>query len=223
MRKIGKALLAASAAEQENIAAAPISRPSKAAPAVQRAQFNDRAQKLFAARPDSMAPVTASAVQLIGMRHIQADLGDAWPLIATKAYDVTERVIRQKLTDDDFYTRQDDENYVLCFARLNKREAAQMTQAIVDEITIELLREVPEASKLQVGHHVTEVTSAEAFQEADHFLMLLPHRSKLSSGKPRKHMNGIGVCFLKTPLSSSARSGALLDSVSCSIAACSTI
>ncbi|TXH33133.1 MAG: hypothetical protein E6Q98_23025 [Rhodospirillaceae bacterium] len=121
------------------------------------AGFDDRARTLIDIRSNPQAPIAASTVELIGMGDIQADLGDNWRLVAARAYDIAEKTIRKNLTAKDIFTRRDADTFILCFADLNKREASQITKAIVDEIKGKLFREIPEASKLQIGHRITEV------------------------------------------------------------------
>ena len=121
------------------------------------AGFDDRARAFIDIRSNPLAPIAASAVELIGMRDIQADFGDNWRLVAARAYDIAEKAIRKRLTAKDIFTRRDTDTFILCFADLNKREAGQITKAIVDEIKGKLFREIPEASRLQIGHRITEV------------------------------------------------------------------
>jgi hypothetical protein len=158
VKKVGAALVAAATTE-------PPPRGPTANPAAverQRKQFDRRTEDLIASRPDPSAPVVAGAVQLLGMWDIQAELGEVWHEVAANAYGATERVLRKHLKGADVYTRKDEENYILCFATLDRVQAERKTKAIVEEIKEVLLREVPEAGQLRVGHRITEVDPGRA-------------------------------------------------------------
>jgi hypothetical protein len=79
-------------------------------------------------------------------------------------------VLRKHLKGADVYTRKDEEIYILCFATLDKYQAERKTKAIVEEIKAVLLREVPEAGRLRVGHRMTEVKPAQALRSGSSLL-----------------------------------------------------
>lgn len=156
LKKVGSALVAAATAEAPAGSAAALKQ--------QREQFDRRTEDLIAGRPDPDAPIAAGAVQLLGMSDIRSELGSAWDEVAAKAYGVTERVLHKHLTGADVYTRKGDENYILCFATLDKVQAERKTKAIVEEIKGILLREVPEAGQLRIGHRMTEMDPSHALK-----------------------------------------------------------
>jgi hypothetical protein len=123
---------------------------------LEREEFDRRAEQLVAGRSDPEAPLAASAVQLLGMQDIRAELGEAWDEVAAKAYAVSDEVIRRNLGPSDIFARRDEETYILCFAGLGRGEAEHRTRDIVAEIKAALLREVPQARGLRVDHRGTD-------------------------------------------------------------------
>lgn len=124
---------------------------------VEKDKFDRRAAELVASRSDAEGPLAASAVQLLGMEDIRAELGTSWDEVAAKAYEVSERVIRDRLGPSDIFARRDEETYILCFGGLDRDEAERRTRNIVADIKTALLRDVPQAGSLRVGHRVTEI------------------------------------------------------------------
>jgi hypothetical protein len=154
IRQIGTALVAVAAVEAVSPAAA------AGTGAERRRQFDQQAEEMLAARPDPDAPLAAGAVQLLGLWDIRNELGEAWAEVAANAYGVIERVLRQHLTGADVFTRKGEDSYILCFATLDKNQAERKTKQIVEEVKTILLRDVPEARRLRVGHQMTEVPAA---------------------------------------------------------------
>ena len=122
--------------------------------------FDPAAAKWAAARRDPSAAVTASSVEIIGLAEIEKELGPGWTIASEKAREIAERTIKKRLVPGDVYTRRDNGTYVICFADLNKREAAQITKAIVDEIRALLSREASAPKSLSIAHHVAELDAA---------------------------------------------------------------
>jgi hypothetical protein len=76
---------------------------------------------------------------LVGLRHVQDDLGDRWPALAERVHALAEAVISRHLLAGDAFECNDEGDYVVLFCRLGEQEAEFKARAISREITERLL------------------------------------------------------------------------------------
>ena len=115
LRQMGKFLLEVGDAERQ-----PAARPQATDKVqIRRRDFERRARKTVALRPDGATKLLAGSVQLIGMDEIKASLGTEWLADAKAAHEIVERTIRRHLTDSDSWERHADDAYILCFAGID--------------------------------------------------------------------------------------------------------
>ena len=76
---------------------------------------------------------------LVGLRHVQAELGDRWPALAERVHALAEAVISRHLLSGDVFELNAEGDYVVLFCQLGEREAEFKARAIGREITDRLL------------------------------------------------------------------------------------
>jgi len=124
---------------------------------MRRRDFERRARKAVALRPDGATKLLAGSVQLIGMNEIKTSLGAEWLAVAKAAHEIVERNIRRHLTESDSWERHADDAYILCFAGVDKADAERRTRRIVDETKAALQAEAPGTKELRIDHTVAEL------------------------------------------------------------------
>jgi GGDEF domain-containing protein len=139
-------------------------------PVTRNRQFEQRAREILAEQRTEAPKLLAGTIQLLGMEEIRKSLGGSWEHVASQASAIAERTIRGHLGERDIYERNDSETYVICFGDLNRRQAEAKAQRIVEEIKATLAKEVPQASKVQVGQFVSEVEWAAEIDPGESFI-----------------------------------------------------
>lgn len=76
---------------------------------------------------------------LVGLRHVQSELGERWPALAERVHALAEAVISRHLLSSDVFERDANGDYVVLFCQLGEREAEFKARAIGREITERLL------------------------------------------------------------------------------------
>lgn len=134
--------------------------PTQKRPAVSRAVAGAPA----AGTPAPAAAITtlpdrlpAGTLQLIGLSGIQQVLGDRWAERSEQILRLVEGVFRRKLDVADAFYRVDEENYLILFTRLGRREAEFKAKVIADEIQKLVVGELPPGQDVIVSSSVTEV------------------------------------------------------------------
>ncbi len=126
--------------------------------------------------------VVAGRLQLVGLDDIKAKLGERWQSHAKKVYDIAERVIERRISSQDVFSRDEKNNFVICFASLKEEEAAFKAKSIAEEIRSKVLGHddddedwqaiCDEASAISSEAYEIEV-SAEEIEESEDVLDLL--------------------------------------------------
>jgi hypothetical protein len=122
----------------------------------QRITMGGAEHRLAASRKRSSS-VLAGSVQLIGMEEIRRSLDGNWAAVSDKAHAVAERTIAEHLSYGDVFELNQNDTFVVCFARPDKSDAERRTHQIVEAIKIALARELPEAQRPGVSHAVAEL------------------------------------------------------------------
>lgn len=131
--------------------------PSQRRPAGSRAvagQAPSPPAPAITALPDRLP---AGTLQLIGLGGIQQVLGDRWAERSEQILRLVEGVFRRKLDVADAFYRVDEENYLILFTRLGRREAEFKAKVIADEIQKLVVGELPPGQDVIVSSSVTEV------------------------------------------------------------------
>ncbi|MEQ8964889.1 MAG: hypothetical protein RID91_03620 [Azospirillaceae bacterium] len=128
-------------------------RPADSAPTP--AAFDHKARARLEDRAGDQ--VAAGTLQVLGLDAVREALGRQWSDVADQVDSVAESVLHRHLGSEDFYSRPDPENYVICFSRLGRTAAERTTRKIGEEIRVRLLEAAPEYAALRVDHTVSEV------------------------------------------------------------------
>ncbi|HEX6957818.1 MAG TPA: hypothetical protein VF194_07520 [Ferrovibrio sp.] len=99
----------------------------------------------------------AGTLQLLGLGGIQAVLGERWMERSDQIHRLIEGVLRRKLDVTDAFYRVDEENYLILFTRLGRREAEFKARVISEEIEKLIIGELPAGQSVVVSSNVTEV------------------------------------------------------------------
>lgn len=78
--------------------------------------------------------LTAGSLQLIGLADIRTVLGDHWEQQSARIFHLVEGIFRRRLDVTDAYYKVDDENFLILFTRLRRREAEFKARMIAGEI-----------------------------------------------------------------------------------------
>jgi hypothetical protein len=109
----------------------------------------------------------AGTMQLIGLGAIHSELGAHWAERAEQIYRLVEGILRRRLDVTDAYYKVDDENYLILFTRLGRREAAFKAKVIADEIQKLVVGELPPEHEVVVSSTVAEVDRALVLQQVE--------------------------------------------------------
>lgn len=132
-------------------------------------QKRPKVSRVVAGTPSAGSPAVAPAItslpermpagtlQLIGLGGIQQVLGDRWAERSEQILRLVEGVFRRKLDVTDAFYRVDEENYLILFTRLGRREAEFKAKVISDEIQKLVVGELPPGQDVIVSSSVTEV------------------------------------------------------------------
>lgn len=88
--------------------------------------------------------VVAGKIQMVGLTEVRAALGDRWPKVAERTFEIAERIIRRYLGPTDVMSRTTDDGFLVCFAELDEAAAQFKAGAIGREVREKLIGEFPE-------------------------------------------------------------------------------
>jgi len=157
LRRTGRALmdLGTDGSEPGTAASAPDSKNPTA---------NTAAQRKTPPAPSEPAPgadaVAVGAVELLGLADIEAQLGEAWHDVQSRARAVMQEVLPQHLGHNDGVEYRDTETLLICFAELDEAAARRRVRAIADDIAGRLVRDVPETEPVRVAARATTARAA---------------------------------------------------------------
>ncbi|SFZ81910.1 hypothetical protein SAMN02983003_0771 [Devosia enhydra] len=121
--------------------------------------FDLRLAQLSSAARAAGAAVVAGAVEMLGLDDIRAALGDRWPVLADAIMASADHELSQALRPADFYRRNGDVGFIVCFADLGVTEARAAGEDISQRIRAAILRDFPElATALKVEPFIAEVS-----------------------------------------------------------------
>lgn len=141
--------------EGEPVTAAEIHVP---APQPEPRDFESRLRALDARTSASGRAMVAGSIEVVGLEDIRAAMGRHWPEVAAEALDIAEEAIGSRLGEDDFFRRQGDSSFVLCFANLLIDEARARADEIAADIRDAIAQRFPDAARsLRVEPFVTEI------------------------------------------------------------------
>jgi GGDEF domain-containing protein len=144
-----------------------------------RSQSDDRIRRIVERHKKSGSPLVAGAVHLLGMQDIQKTPGAATNAVATEVYGVANQAMKAHLSEEDVYEQYDGEKFIISFASPEKADAERKTNQIAHRIRERLLKEVPLAKDIKVGHHVTQVETATLDPDAPLLDMLVQSLEKV--------------------------------------------
>lgn len=101
--------------------------------------------------------LTAGSLQLIGLSGIRTALGERWERRSEQIFRLIEGIFRRRLDVTDAYYRVDDENFLILFTRLQRREAEFKARVIAEEIEKLIVGEEPSAQEISVASCVAEI------------------------------------------------------------------
>jgi len=102
--------------------------------------------------------VVAGKVQLVGLTEVRAAIGDRWPALAERSFQVAESILRKHLSATDVFSRTADDGFLVCFTELGEAEAQFKARTIATEIREKLVGEFPEMAETDVTGFATTVT-----------------------------------------------------------------
>ncbi len=95
--------------------------------------------KLISLAEANGGKIAAGRLQFIGLDVIRTEFGDRWPAFATRIYDIAEKTIARRIDEVDVFRRDENNNYVICFAQLSEAEASFKADRIAEEIREKIL------------------------------------------------------------------------------------
>jgi PAS domain-containing protein len=131
--------------------------------------------QLLAQLAERPGRLVAGHLQMVRLDAVRGQLGDRWEQAATRIYSTAEAVIRSRLAPNDVYTRNDDGDFIICFAVLDEGPAWYKARAIEREICEKLLgqgfSETLAATRLEA--HVIPMSPVEIEETEDSASLLL--------------------------------------------------
>ncbi len=127
--------------------------PSPDRPAKSGTQFNRNRQafetklKALASKRESADSVVTGKVHLINLDKIRETMGDRWDKMSDHIHNVIKTELGNRLSSRDFFTRVDDDSYVIVFGDCPETEA-RLKVAILSEQILEKLLGADEAKDL---------------------------------------------------------------------------
>ena len=165
----------------------PAGGPDRARRAVSGAELRGSLSR-FAAQ--ASGKVVAGRLQMVGLDEIKAKLGERWQSHAKKVFDIAERVIERRISAQDVFSRDEKNNFVICFASLKEEEAAFKAKSIAEEIRSKVLGHdddedwqafCDEASAISSEAYEIEVSPEEIEESEDVLDLLLGGLEKAAS------------------------------------------
>ncbi|GGF16450.1 hypothetical protein GCM10011611_22800 [Aliidongia dinghuensis] len=101
--------------------------------------------------------VVAGKLQLVGLAEVRAAIGERWPALAERSFQVAENILRGHLGPTDVFSRTSDDGFLVCFAELDESEAQFKARTIAAEIRARLVGEFPEMAETDVTGFATTV------------------------------------------------------------------
>lgn len=95
--------------------------------------------------------VVSGLLQLVGLKEVREQLGDRWDKYSQQVYNTAESVIRMRLSPEDVFRRNENDDFVICFASLNEQAGAFKAQSIGREIREKLIGGFGEQNPLSGG------------------------------------------------------------------------
>ncbi len=94
--------------------------------------------------------IVAGKIQLVGLSEVRAAIGDRWPKVAERTFDIAERIIRRYLGPTDVMRRTIEDGFLVCFAELDEAAAQFKAGVIGREVREKLIGEFPEMASTVV-------------------------------------------------------------------------
>lgn len=101
--------------------------------------------------------VQTGSVELLGMNRVREAVGDDWSTVRAEAHDVAESTITRHLGEGDIFGAREDGAWSLCFATVDRAQAQERVERIVDDIADRLREKVENGASIDVGHKVVEL------------------------------------------------------------------
>lgn len=154
-----------------------------AQPAPQRRPRDPQAPAAPAEKPDrslssiglSQQAIAAGTLQLLGLAGIREAVGDRWEQRSEQIFRLIESVLRKRLDVTDAYYRVDEENFLILFTRLRRREAEFKARVIAEEIEKLIVGEAAEGQDIVVNSCVTEIDRQLVLEKINSLDELLEH------------------------------------------------
>lgn len=158
LRKIGRYLVSVS--DDERSRTRYESRVTK-----QRAWEFSRQVTDLARRHGTLNRLLAGGIELLELRDIREEVGGCGQVGSQALSMMVQRIIEGRLSPKDTYLKQDDENFLLCFASADRTEVRKKLEDITADIR-DALHEVGGDTRFEVGHEVVEIDTGDVNDES---------------------------------------------------------
>ncbi len=138
-----------------------------AGPNAQFAKLEKRLARFLATVDRDGKPVTAGAIQLVGLATIRKRLGDKWERFSDLVHGTARSVIEQHLTDSDVYSLYKNESYIILFAQATEEQGRFKAKVIGDEISRRLFGGTDTADAITVKTLVYQLDGTLGLEDAD--------------------------------------------------------
>ncbi len=88
---------------------------------------------------DSATRLSVGRLQMVGLETAKAEAGDRWPAIAGRVFAMAEETIAGHLSISDSFTRNQDDDFIICFDGLSEHQAFTKTLAISSDLRQRIL------------------------------------------------------------------------------------
>jgi PAS domain S-box-containing protein len=101
--------------------------------------------------------IVAGKLQLVGLAEVRVAIGDRWPALAERSFQVAENILRRHIGPTDVFSRTADDGFLVCFSELDETAAQFKARTIGNEIREKLVGEFPEMAATQVTSFATTI------------------------------------------------------------------
>lgn len=101
--------------------------------------------------------IVSGRVNFLNLANLKKKLGPKWERVAKIIHLVTHDILEKNLGEDDYFTRVNEDSYVIVFADLPQDQARLKCILIGQAILHKLLGEVPDTNVLEMRTAVTQI------------------------------------------------------------------
>ncbi len=108
-------------------------------------------------------------LHFLNLKAIRDRAGEKWPRIALTVHGITQSILSQYMSDDDFFTIVGDHTYMTVFPSLNEEEAKAVCVKIAQEVMGRLMGNSPDFAQIDLRVAVARVDGGMSFETVDLF------------------------------------------------------